>query len=285
MGGCSSVENDKNAVGAQATGDISQKDTAAKERELAANAAAEFMGITVNYALIELSLSCSNLKRRDKTGHSDPFCVFSMEGSDSDKTKWKEISRTEIISNSGNPQWVTKLLVHYHFEMVQKVLFEVYDCDSSYASSDATSMDLSKQEFLGRYETTMAAIVGSPYSTLSGELEGGVLVNAPFGTLTVKSEEMANERDEITFQLFGENLVSDSSLVGLSPFFVLSKQNEDKSYVDVYKTEVVLNSVTPLFADIKGPIIRLVNGDLYRPLKITAFSYSSNGHHAYLGLH
>ena len=285
MGGCSSSENDRNAVGVQATGEISQKDTAAKERELAANAAAEFMGISVNYTLVELSVSCSNLRRRDRTGHSDPFCVLSVADSESDKLKWKEVSRTEVISNCGSPRWVTKFLIHYHFEMVQKVLFEIYDCDSSYATSDATNMDLSKQEFLGRFETSMAAIVGSPNSTLSGEIEGGTLVNAPFGTLTIKSEEMANERDEITLQLFGENLVSDSSIMGLSPFFVLSKQNEDQSFVDVYKTEVVVNSFTPLFADIKGPIIRLVNGDLYRPLKITAYSYSSNGHHTYLGFY
>lgn len=90
-------------------------------------------------------------------------------------SKWNEICRTECISNSLNPDFVTKVMdeflienntiknydniidcytqVHvlYRFEVQQLIKFEVYDVDSRLN-------DLKSQDFLGSCETTLGHV-------------------------------------------------------------------------------------------------------------------------------
>jgi len=87
-------------------------------------------------------------------------------------SKWNEICRTECISNSLNPDFVTKVIqnillnyynnnndfiytkVHvlYRFEVQQLLKFEVYDVDTRLH-------DLKSQDFLGSCETTLGHVI------------------------------------------------------------------------------------------------------------------------------
>lgn len=67
------------------------------------------------------------------------------------------------------------------------------------------------------------------------------------------------------------------------PFFKLSKLREDGSYTYCYKSEVRMNNLNPAFQEIKGTIVQLANGDLFRPLRIEVFDWNRNGSHTLIG--
>jgi hypothetical protein len=297
MGCGSSNENDKNAVisnsvPASMVAAGRAKSLHTLERETEASAAAEFMGVDSSKAVVELSLSCANLTRRDRFSQSDPFCVFYVQDrtvpfntKDPNNIAWKEFGRTEIVANTPDPEWVGKFLVEYQFEITQRLRFEVYDCDTNFATSDAGELDLSKQDFLGSHEVQLSKICSQEQQRLTAELAGGSLLNAPFGTLTVKGEEIANTTDEFRFQLKCSDLkLAKGPVSGCNAFIVISKQNEDGGYVPCLKSEVVVNTPNPVFAPVDGPLIRIANGDVCRPLIMKVFSWKSNGKHIYIGM-
>ena len=82
----------------------------------------------------------------DVFSKSDPLCVVSMKPFGSQN--WSEIKRTECIQNNLNPQWVTKVQVHYMFEEQQEIKFDVYDLDSN-------SRNLDEHDFLGSASVTL----------------------------------------------------------------------------------------------------------------------------------
>lgn len=295
MGCVGSKEIDKNAVMSNAPMNAAlaesgkAKSMHALERETEAAAAAEFMGVESSKAVVELSVSCQNLTRRDRFSQSDPFCVCYVEDQSgkyqtkgpSGQSTWKELGRTEIIANSPNPSWVGKFLLEYQFEVIQRLRFEVYDCDTSFSNSDSSELDLSQQDFLGSYEVKLSDICSQEQLRVTAELAGGSMLNAPFGTITIKGEEIANTTDEFKFQLNCTNL--KSPLNGCNPFIIVSKQNEDGGYVPCLKTEVVVGSTNPTYAEMSGPLIRLANGDVCRPLIVKVFSWKKSGKHIYIG--
>lgn len=294
MGCAGSKESDKNAVISNApteatlAGGGKAKSIHTLEREAEASAAAEFMGVDSTKAVVELSISCKNLTRRDRFSQSDPFCVCYVEDhsplvkvKDPTRTYWKELGRTEIIANSSSPEWVGKFLIEYQFEVIQKLRFEVYDCDTSFATSDSSLLDLSKQDFLGNHELKLSDVCTHEQMKITAELGGGSMLNAPFGTITVKGEEIANTTDEFKFQLYCTHL--KSPIAGCNPFIVISKQNEDGGYVPCLRTEVAVGSTDPTYAEVSGPLIRIANGDVCRPLIVKVFSWKKSGKHIYIG--
>ena len=125
--GCGfSKENDRNAaglVGGHLPDHTSEVFTAA---EMVTGG-----GVT---SRIELSLSAQGLKDKDINSKSDPFCVVYMRSATA--KEWTEVGRTEIIANHLNPDWVTRIMIYYHFEEIQHIKFAVYDCDTSFNSSE-----------------------------------------------------------------------------------------------------------------------------------------------------
>ena len=60
---------------------------------------------------LELSFKCEQLPNMDTFSKSDPFVIVYKQ----DK-RWQMIGKTELIKNNLNPQFVTKVLVDFHFE-------------------------------------------------------------------------------------------------------------------------------------------------------------------------
>ena len=80
-------------------------------------------------SMIQLFISCRNLKNLDIIGKSDPFWeVFIKNDSRSD---WIKIGKTDTVTNSLNPDFATPIMINYFFEKDQQIRFEVYDLDPS----------------------------------------------------------------------------------------------------------------------------------------------------------
>ncbi|XP_010503980.1 PREDICTED: protein BONZAI 3-like [Camelina sativa] len=77
---------------------------------------------------------------------SDPMTVMYLRKKDG---KLEEIGRTEVILNSLNPSWIEKITVSFQFEVVQTLVFHVYDVDTRNHKVPVKTLKLKDQEFLG----------------------------------------------------------------------------------------------------------------------------------------
>ncbi|XP_028063879.1 protein BONZAI 3-like [Camellia sinensis] len=94
----------------------------------------------------QLSLSASKLLDRDIVSKSDPIAVVYIKKRDG---LLEELGRTEVIMNSLEPAWIEKINVAYQFEIVQQLVFHVYDVDTRYHNLHVKTLKLKDQEFLG----------------------------------------------------------------------------------------------------------------------------------------
>uniref|UniRef100_A0A8C5CXX4 Copine Va n=1 Tax=Gadus morhua TaxID=8049 RepID=A0A8C5CXX4_GADMO len=176
-----------------------------------------------------------------------------------------QFGRTEVIDNTLNPDFVRKYILDYFFEEKQNLRFDVYDIDSK-------SPDLAKHDFLGQVYCTLGEIVGSPASRLDKPL-GGISGKA-CGTIILSAEELGNCRDCATMK-FCANKLDKKDFFGKSdPFMVFYRSNEDGTFTICHKTEVVKNTLNPLWQPFSIPVRALCNGDYDRHDFIGEFTTS-----------
>ncbi|XP_076930869.1 protein BONZAI 3-like [Bidens hawaiensis] len=108
---------------------------------------------------IELSLSAKNLHDRDVFSKSDPMAVVYIKGKDG---SLQELGRTEVVINSLNPQWITKVKVTYCFETVQTLVFRIYDVDTQLNNPEVKTLNLDDQQYLGECTCHLSQIVADP---------------------------------------------------------------------------------------------------------------------------
>ncbi|KAB0354798.1 hypothetical protein FD755_022257, partial [Muntiacus reevesi] len=166
-----------------------------------------------------------------------------------------QFGRTEVIDNTLNPDFVRKFIVDYFFEEKQNLRFDLYDVDSK-------SPDLSKHDFLGQAFCTLGEIVGSPGSRLEKSLTG--VPGKKCGTIILSAEELSNCRDVATMQ-FCANKLDKKDFFGKSdPFLVFYRSNEDGTFTICHKTEVMKNTLNPVWQTFSIPVRALCNGDYDR---------------------
>ncbi|CAL8254979.1 unnamed protein product, partial [Gadus morhua 'NCC'] len=212
----------------------------------------EFDPITGNIPAtkVEITVSCRNLLDKDTFSKSDPLCVLYTQGVET--KQWREFGRTEVIDNTLNPDFVRKYILDYFFEEKQNLRFDLYDVDSK-------SPDLSKHDFLGQAFCTLGEIVGSPASRLEKSLGG--IPGKKCGSIILSAEELSNCRDSATMQ-FCANKLDKKDFFGKSdPFMVFYRSNEDGTFTICHKTEVVKNTLNPVWQSITIPVRALCNGD------------------------
>uniref|UniRef100_A0A671YXZ4 Copine Va n=1 Tax=Sparus aurata TaxID=8175 RepID=A0A671YXZ4_SPAAU len=187
---------------------------------------------------VEITVSCRNLLDRDTFSKSDP-CKFSAFFT------MLIFGRTEVIDNTLNPDFVRKYILDYFFEEKQNLRFDVYDIDSK-------SPDLAKHDFLGQVYCTLGEIVGSPASRLEKPLGG--IPGKKCGTIVLSVEELGNCRDYATMQ-FCANKLDKKDFFGKSdPFMVFYRSNEDGTFTICHKTEVVKNTLNPVWQAFSIPV-------------------------------
>ncbi|XP_045399577.1 copine-5 isoform X2 [Eulemur rufifrons] len=241
---------------------------------------------------VEITVSCRNLLDKDMFSKSDPLCVMYTQGMEN--KQWREFGRTEVIDNTLNPDFVRKFIVDYFFEEKQNLRFDLYDVDSK-------SPDLSKHDFLGQAFCTLGEIVGSPGSRLEKPLtigafslnsrtgkpmpavSNGGVPGKKCGTIILSAEELSNCRDVATMQ-FCANKLDKKDFFGKSdPFLVFYRSNEDGTFTICHKTEVVKNTLNPVWQTFSIPVRALCNGDYDRTIKVEVYDWDRDGSHDFIG--
>ncbi|XP_005725155.1 copine-8 [Pundamilia nyererei] len=221
---------------------------------------------------VEITVSCRNLLDRDTFSKSDPICVLYTQAMGN--REWREFGRTEVIDNTLNPDFVRKFILDYFFEERQNLRFDLYDVDSK-------SANLSKHDFLGQAHCTLGEIVGSLGSRLEKPLGG--IPGKKCGTIIVKAEELNNCRESVMMQFCGNKLDKKDFFGKSDPFLVFYRSNEDGTFTICHKTEVVKNTLNPVWQAFKIPVRALCNGDYDRTIKIEVYDWDRDGSHDFIG--
>lgn len=222
---------------------------------------------------IEITVSCRNLLDMDTFSKSDPVVVLYVQGIGN--KEWTEFGRTEVIDNTLNPDFVRKFVLDYFFEEKQNLRFDVFNVDSR-------SCNISKhKDFLGQSFCTLGEVIGSQRSKLEKPLTG--IPGKKCGTIILSAEELSNCRDIVTLQLCANKLDKKDFFGKSDPFLVFYRSNEDGTFTICHKTEVVKNTLNPVWQPFTIPVRALCNGDYDRTVKVDVYDWDRGGSHDFIG--
>ncbi|NXD69064.1 CPNE9 protein, partial [Eolophus roseicapillus] len=212
-----------------------------------------------------------NLLDMDTFSKSDPVVVLFMQGSGS--SEWKEFGRTEVIDNTLNPDFVRKFVLDYYFEEKQNLRFDV--------SPWVSLCCVWAQDFLGQAFVALGEVIGSQRGRLERALTG--VPGKRCGTILLLAEELSNCRDIVTMQLCANKLDKKDFFGKSDPFLVFYRSNEDGTFTICHKTEVVKNTLNPVWQPFTIPVRALCNGDYDRTVKIDVYDWDRDGSHDFIG--
>ncbi|XP_031489412.1 protein BONZAI 1-like isoform X2 [Nymphaea colorata] len=229
---------------------------------------------------MQLSLSATNLRDRDVFSKSDPMGVVYAKRRDG---KLEELGRTEVLLNSLDPVWVAKISVTYLFEVVQPLVFQVYDIDSDFHNVPVKTLKLEDQQFLGQATCVLSEIVTKSPRSFTVKLEPAEkgTDSKILGQLNIQAEECISSKTAVELILRCSNLENKDLLSKSDPFLLISKIAEGGASVPICKTEVKKNDLNPTW---KPVILNLQQiGSKDNPLTIECYDFNSNGKHSLIG--
>ncbi|XP_012471055.1 protein BONZAI 1 isoform X2 [Gossypium raimondii] len=240
-------------------------------------------GIHGLFSQIELSFSATSLRDRDVFSKSDPMVVVYIKERDG---AINEVFRTEVVLNSSTPTWIAKYTITYHFEVVQNLLFKVFDVDTQYHNVEVKMLKLEEQQSLGEACCTLSELVTKPNRSLTLDLirrEESVSSthSQHCGKLTVHAEECFSSKSTADIILRCIDLESKDLFSKSDPFLVISKLVESGISIPVCKTEVLKNDHNPTWKPVFLNIQQVGSKD--SPLVIECFNFNSNGKHDLIG--
>ncbi|KAL9256922.1 BONZAI 1-like protein [Drosera capensis] len=235
------------------------------------------------YSRIQLSLSASSLSDRDVLSKSDPMAVVYIKRGDG---TLEELGRTEVVLNSLNPMWIVKVNVTYHFEVMQSLVFRVYDVDTQFHNVDVKMLKLDEQQSLGEASCALSEIVtkSSRSFTLDlvrHDLSAGSKPLHSLGKLTVHAEESISSKITTELVVKCTELENKDVFSKSDPFLVISKIVESGISIPVCKTEVIKNDLNPTWKPVSLNIQQVGSKD--SPLIFECFNFNGNGKHDVLG--
>jgi hypothetical protein len=218
---------------------------------------------------LQLNFSCKGLTNKDSLSKSDPaLYVYMLNG-----THETLLGITETVTNDLSPQWAYSLVVDYFFERQQMLRFYVVDVDGA-------SKDRSAHDQLGTCDVPLAQIVSGKNGRLTIPLKGK---GAGKGTLTVTSEELSGANELLTISVLAKNIDKKDFLGKSDGFLIFKRAAEGGSWIAVHKTEVVKNSLNPVWKPITISLTQLANGDWDRPLRIELYDWDANSDADFIG--
>jgi len=219
---------------------------------------------------IELAVSCESLANTDVLSKSDPVCVLHIKGK---AGEWLEYGRTELISDSLNPQWQKKFIMDYKFEERQLLKFAVYDMDSE-------SHSLTDHDFLGSVEASLGEIVAVQSKGFTRKLGGR---GGKGGTIRILSEELSGNKEVARFTFSAKGLDKKDFFGKSDPYLEIGRSTECNQYAIVHRTEVIKSNLNPNWKQFQLEVRALCNGDYHRDLKFTVFDWNTSGTPDYIG--
>ncbi|XP_022859038.1 protein BONZAI 3 isoform X1 [Olea europaea var. sylvestris] len=236
-------------------------------------------GLHALFTKMELSLSASKLRDLDVLSKSDPMVVSYQKKRDG---SLEELGRTEVIMNNLDPVWIQKINVTYQFEIVQPLIFRIYDVDTKYHNLPLKMLKLNDQEFLGEASCYLSEIVTRQNQSLTLNLhhrDGRSSKN--LGTLTVHAEETVASRDAVEMTFRCSHLENKDLFSKSDPFLRISRTVESGGSIPICKTEVVNNNLSPVWKPVCLTMQQY--GSKENPLVIECFDFNSDGNHVFIG--
>nr|XP_047930017.1 copine-9 isoform X4 [Anser cygnoides] len=146
---------------------------------------------------------------------------------------------------------------------------------------DSKSCSIYKQDFLGQAFVALGEVIGSQRGRLERALTG--VPGKRCGTILLLAEELSNCRDIVTMQLCANKLDKKDFFGKSDPFLVFYRSNEDGTFTICHKTEVVKNTLNPVWQPFTIPVRALCNGDYDRTVKIDVYDWDRDGSHDFIG--
>uniref|UniRef100_A0AAV2LWI6 C2 domain-containing protein n=1 Tax=Knipowitschia caucasica TaxID=637954 RepID=A0AAV2LWI6_KNICA len=114
-----------------------------------------------------------------------------------------------------------------------------------------------------------------------GEMNG--IPGKKCGVIILTAEELSNCRDIATMQLCANKLDKKDFFGKSDPFLVFYRSNEDGTFTICHKTEVIKNTLNPVWQPFTIPVRALCNGDYDRTVKVDVFDWDRDGSHDFIG--
>eukprot|EP00063_Salmo_salar_P029663 XP_014004498.1 PREDICTED: copine-2 isoform X3 [Salmo salar] len=102
------------------------------------------------------------------------------------------------------------------------------------------------------------------------------------GTITITALELSDNRI-ITLTLCGRKLDKKDFFGKSDPYLEFHKQGDDGKWMLVHRTEVIKNTLDPVWKPFTVPLISLCNGDVDRSIKVLCYDYDNDGGHDFIG--
>ncbi|XP_063721552.1 copine-5-like [Symsagittifera roscoffensis] len=221
--------------------------------------------------LLDLTVSCKDLKNKDTFSKSDPMCVVMMRESSS--SPYVEVGRTERVENNLNPSFTTPFRMKYFFERSQQLRFEVYDCDSSSGSLD-------HHDKLGHLEVSLAEVVQGRLAT-----QGKLLVDSgnTHAKIFIRAQQTVECRESWNI-CFSARGLDNKDFFGLSdPYLVFYKKSAKGDFIVTGQTKVIKNNLNPNWEPFIINKARFNDNDEQLPIKIECYDYNSDGSPDFIG--
>lgn len=123
----------------------------------------------------------------DLFSKSDPFIVlFRLVGH-----VWTRMGTTEVIHDTLDPNFVTKITVDFFFEQKERYKVEVYDVDDH-----GKLHDLHRHDFLGGTEFSMHELVTSKDQTIKKKLYNPNITQLRSAEVILTCEEIAADSNQ-----------------------------------------------------------------------------------------
>uniref|UniRef100_A0A8C4GMA2 Copine family member IX n=1 Tax=Dicentrarchus labrax TaxID=13489 RepID=A0A8C4GMA2_DICLA len=103
------------------------------------------------------------------------------------------------------------------------------------------------------------------------------------GAIIFTAEELSNCRDIATMQLCANKLDKKDFFGKSDPFLVFYRSNEDGTFTICHKTEVIKNTLNPVWQPFTIPVRALCNGDYDRTVKVDVYDWDRDGSHDFIG--
>ncbi|KAK7358717.1 hypothetical protein VNO77_00655 [Canavalia gladiata] len=275
---CSDVAGGRTAIGGTAGGNLNT----ANAPNDAVDTFLRSRGFHGLFSQIELSFSASGLRDRDVLSKSDPMMVLYTRGKNG---ALEELCRTEVILNSLNPTWITKHTLIYHFEVVQVLVFRVYDVDTQFHNVDVKMLKLEEQQYLGEATCGLSEIITKSGRSLTLDLHTEDSIRSTqsqnCGKLSVCAEECVNSKTTVEMILRCSDLEYRDLFSRSDPFLLVSKVVEGGTHIPICKTEVIKNDHSPTWKPVFLNIQQV--GSKESPLIIECYNFNSNGKHDLMG--
>ena len=210
---------------------------------------------------VELFVCARDLTDKDTFSKSDPFLVLFMTSPNS--LSYHEIGRTEVIRDNLNPNWKTTFTIDYQFEMKQPLIIKVFDYDES------------KPESLGEAQSTLGELVSKGTEVLKLDKKGKVIVRV---------EEVKQCNDLFQFYFKGIKLDKKDWFGKSDPYLIIYRQLPGNTWTEVYRTEVVMNTLDPIWKPLSTTAQKLCNGDFKKPIKVECYDWDRVGKHDLIGI-